>query len=77
MSLPSQMSLGLNRRSHMYRRRRSHRRPVLYTFCAIALGSLLIWWLLPTDGDASGPEPAQSLGQIALETNEQDEAPLP
>ncbi len=73
MSLPSQMSLGLNRRSHMYRRRRSHRRPVLYTFCSIALGSFIIWWLLPTDGDATGPEPAQSLGQIPLESNEQDE----
>lgn len=73
MSLPSQMSLGQNRRSHMYRRRRSRRRPVLYTFCAIALGSLFIWWILPTDGDASGPEPAQSLGQIPLETNGQDE----
>lgn len=73
MSLPSQMSLGQNRRSHMYRRRRRRRRPVLYTFCSIALGSLLIWWILPSGGDASGPEPAQSLGQIPLEMNGPDE----
>ena len=77
MSLPSQMSLGQNRRSHMYRRRRTRRRPVLYTFCAITMGSLLIWWILPSEKDASSPEPAQSLGQLPTETNGRDNASPP
>lgn len=77
MSLPSQTLLGQNRRSHMYRRRRTRRRPVLYTFCAIAIGSLLIWGILPSEKDASSPEPVQSLGQLSLDTNGPDNASSP